>query len=236
MHPKSHDIAIAAYQDTIEVWSSSSPTSFYSPQENNPSLLTSKTWSPTFIVWHLFYLQPHPFLNTNYLVGIGYRDVTKQAVIMLFEKTDTETFTHCLPFDLFSYPSLVLAFPLPFCFETFCIVTELYLIVCKVPDIMNGNTSLKRITLPDTCDKMSGYCTIPDCITESFYLISQTGVLYKASLNYSPIKLQSLSILDPHLMYIGKDTIESKPVDILLAYSDRCDWLLLLVSVSIVVF
>ncbi|KAJ1496546.1 hypothetical protein HMI55_006011, partial [Coelomomyces lativittatus] len=123
MHPKSHDIAIAAYQDTIEVWSSSSPTSFYSPQENNPSLLTSKTWSPTFIVWHLFYLQPHPFLNTNYLVGIGYRDVTKQAVIMLFEKTDTETFTHCLPFDLFSYPSLVLAFPLPFCFETFCIVT-----------------------------------------------------------------------------------------------------------------
>ncbi|KAJ3360084.1 hypothetical protein GGF32_008672 [Allomyces javanicus] len=230
VHAGTRDIAIAAFQDTLRVLSVPSPSSYLvrgaaDPAEHDVDL-------GALVVWHLFHLQSYTFAPKNHLVAVGYRDVTKQAVVALVERTDQGMTTYVLPFDA-GTPTVTAAFPLPFRHDACCIVTENEVLLVTVSDMTNGNVNLARSRLNAT-GLVCSACTIPDRITPYVYLLTDHGDLIQWRPDQPECRrVQRLNVHDAQLAYLGRDVLEGIQVDILLAMSPVSDWQMLLVGDSV---
>ncbi|KAI9173175.1 SUMO protein smt3 [Blastocladiella emersonii ATCC 22665] len=260
VHRGTRDVAVAAFQDVVRVHSLASVAAFTSPDDS--SLLPSEyaNLDPLLgpvVIWNTFFLEPHPVLGTYHLVVLGYRDLTKQVVAFLVERNAATTPTaaadafaqppnfRCasLPLDVSTFPSLAASFPLPYKHDAFALVMGAELLVISAWDVQNGNVAgLARRRLP-CAGLVSGWCTVPDRVSEYFYLVSDQGEVMKAAGNVNARGVASVggvemvkrvpNVLDAQLAHLGRDELDGVMVDVVLAMSPRSDWQILLIGTGV---
>ncbi|KAI9218707.1 hypothetical protein BC828DRAFT_387867 [Blastocladiella britannica] len=143
---------------------------------------------------------------------------------------EPELRTTTLPLAMGSFPNIAAAFPIPHLPDGFAVVLDHELLILTAADIANGNVlHLRRIQLP-MLGIISGHCTIPDCISDSFFLCSDRGELLRASVSSATVIHRFTDLADASLVYIGRDELEGTAVDIVLATSPSSAWKLILIS------
>jgi hypothetical protein len=114
-------VLVAAYQDKVVTFQLDAGA--FRPGSKPPtSNLRTMDLGP-FIIWHTFFLEPHPFQSDRTLIIVGYRDTKEQAAILMVNLNQDDPNIVALPIDSFNLPSLCASFPLPYANGQFCVVT-----------------------------------------------------------------------------------------------------------------
>ncbi|ORZ40946.1 hypothetical protein BCR44DRAFT_1103209 [Catenaria anguillulae PL171] len=86
-----------------------------------------------------------------------------------------------------------------------------------------------RRRLP-TSGLISGFTTVPDRVSEFYFLVADNGDLIKCTPTKSALLKRIPNLRDASVTYLARDALDGESVDVLLARSDVSNWQLLLVT------